>query len=79
MGASKNQAFFVRCPIGKLEGDIVLVDVGAGTHFHPLDSILFANGHLTVTTPDPTSVLDLYRFITLAAIRRVLSAFGPVT
>jgi len=28
-----------------------------------------------VATPDPTSVLDLYRFIKLAAIRRVLSAF----
>ncbi len=60
---------------GKLEGDIVLVDVGAGTHFHTLDFFLFANGHLTVATPDPTSVLDLYRFIKLAAIRRVLSAF----
>jgi len=58
-----------------LEGDIVLVDVGAGTHFHTLDFFLFVNGHLTVATPDPTSVLDLYRFIKLAAIRRVLSAF----
>ena len=61
--------------LGRLEGDIVLVDVGAGTHFHTLDFFLFANGHLTVATPDPTSVLDLYRFIKLAAIRRVLSAF----
>ncbi len=61
--------------LGRLEGDIVLVDVGAGTHFHTLDFFLFANGHLTVATPDPTSVLDLYRFVKLAAIRRVLSAF----
>jgi len=61
--------------LAKLEGDIVLVDVGAGTHFHTLDFFLFANGHLTVATPDPTSVLDLYRFIKLAAIRKVLSAF----
>ena len=59
----------------KLDGDLVLVDVGAGTHFHTLDFFLFANGYLTVATPDPTSVLDLYRFIKLAAIRRVLSAF----
>ncbi|MDA0737745.1 MAG: hypothetical protein O2999_00310 [Nitrospirae bacterium] len=28
-----------------------------------------------MATPDPTSVLDLYRFIKLAAIRKVLSAF----
>jgi flagellar biosynthesis protein FlhG len=59
----------------KLDSDLVLVDVGAGTHFHTLDFFLFANGYLTVATPDPTSVLDLYRFIKLAAIRRVLSAF----
>lgn len=34
-----------------------------------------ADHHLVVATPDPTSVLDLYRFIKLAAIRRVLSMF----
>jgi flagellar biosynthesis protein FlhG len=34
-----------------------------------------ADRHLTVATPDPTSVLDLYRFVKLAAIRRVLSVF----
>lgn len=34
-----------------------------------------ADHYVTVATPDPTSVLDLYRFIKLAAIRRVLSAF----
>lgn len=32
-----------------------------------------ADHHVTVATPDPTSVLDLYRFIKLAAIRQVLS------
>jgi flagellar biosynthesis protein FlhG len=30
---------------------------------------------LAVTTPEPTAVLDLYRFIKLAAIRRVLASF----
>lgn len=34
-----------------------------------------ADHHLAVATPDPTSVLDLYKFIKLAAIRRVLSMF----
>lgn len=34
-----------------------------------------ADRHIAVATPDPTSVLDLYRFIKLAAIRRVLSMF----
>lgn len=59
----------------QLEGDIILVDVGAGTNYHALDFFLFADRYVTVATPDPTSVLDVYRFIKLAAIRKVLSAF----
>ena len=59
----------------KLDADIILVDVGAGTSYHTLDFFLLADHFLAVATPDPTSVLDLYRFIKLAAIRKVLSAF----
>jgi len=59
----------------KLDADIILVDVGAGTSYHTLDFFLLADYYLAVATPDPTSVLDLYRFIKLAAIRKVLTAF----
>jgi len=59
----------------KLNADIILVDVGAGTSYHTLDFFLLADHFLAVATPDPTSVLDLYRFIKLAAIRKVLTAF----
>jgi flagellar biosynthesis protein FlhG len=59
----------------RLDADIILVDIGAGTNYHSLDFFLMADYHLTIATPDPTSVLDLYRFIKLAAIRRVLSGF----
>jgi flagellar biosynthesis protein FlhG len=59
----------------ELKADIILVDVGAGTSYHALDFFLMADHQLAVGTPDPTSVLDLYRFIKLAAIRRVLSLF----
>ncbi|GJL58078.1 MAG: hypothetical protein NPIRA03_09350 [Nitrospirales bacterium] len=59
----------------KLDADIILVDVGAGTSYHALDFFLLADYFLAVATPDPTSVLDLYRFIKLAAIRKVLTAF----
>ncbi len=59
----------------KLDADVILVDVGAGTSYHTLDFFLLADHFLAVATPDPTSVLDLYRFIKLAAIRKVLSAF----
>jgi flagellar biosynthesis protein FlhG len=59
----------------KLDADIILVDVGAGTSYHTLDFFLLADYFVAVATPDPTSVLDLYRFIKLAAIRKVLTAF----
>jgi flagellar biosynthesis protein FlhG len=59
----------------KIDADIILVDVGAGTSYHALDFFLLADYFLAVATPDPTSVLDLYRFIKLAAIRKVLTAF----
>jgi flagellar biosynthesis protein FlhG len=59
----------------KLDADIILVDVGAGTSYHALDFFLLADYFLAVATPDPTSVLDLYRFIKLSAIRKVLTAF----
>jgi len=60
----------------ELEADVIVVDVGAGTHYHTLDFFLLADHHLAVATPDPTSVLDLYRFIKLAAIRKVLTSFA---
>ena len=58
-----------------IDADVILVDVGAGTSLHALDFFLMGDHLLTVATTDPTSVLDLYRFIKLAAIRRVLSCF----
>ena len=58
-----------------IRADVIIVDIGAGTSYHALDFFLLADHHLAVATPDPTSVLDLYRFIKLAAIRRVLSMF----
>jgi flagellar biosynthesis protein FlhG len=58
-----------------IQADVIVVDIGAGTSYHALDFFLMADHHLAVATPDPTSVLDLYRFIKLAAIRRVLSMF----
>lgn len=59
----------------EIHADVIIVDIGAGTSYHALDFFLMADHHVVVATPDPTSVLDLYRFIKLAAIRRVLSMF----
>ncbi|WP_447973760.1 P-loop NTPase [Nitrospira sp. Kam-Ns4a] len=59
----------------ELDADVILVDVGAGTSPHTLDSFLMADLPLVVTTPEPTAVLDAYRFLKLATLRRVLSGF----
>ncbi len=61
--------------IALLDADLVLIDVGAGTGFHVLDFFMFADRQICVTTPEPTAVLDFYRFLKLAAIRKALGAF----
>ncbi len=61
--------------IKKLDADIVLIDIGAGANYHALDFFLMADHHIVVSTPDPTAIFDVYKFIKLAAIRRVLSIF----
>ncbi len=58
-----------------LEADVVVIDIGAGTSYHALDFFLMGDIHVAIATPEPTSVLDLYRFIKLSAIRRVVACF----
>ena len=59
----------------KLAVDIVVLDIGAGANLHCLDFFLLADLYLLVTNPDPTAIFDAYKFIKLAAIRKVLSQF----
>ncbi len=58
-----------------IKSDVVIIDIGAGTHFNTLDFFRSADIHICVTTGDPTAILDLYRFIKLAVIRNALSSF----
>jgi flagellar biosynthesis protein FlhG len=46
--------------IRKLECDLVLIDIGAGTNSHALDFFLWGDVRVVISTPDPTAVLDLY-------------------
>lgn len=62
--------------LSRIDADLILVDVGAGTNYHALDFFLLGDHLLAVATPDPTAVLDLYRFIKLAAIRKVLTTLA---
>ena len=62
--------------VRSLDADVILIDIGAGTNYHALDFFLWADVPVVVATPDPTAVLDLYKFVKLAATRRVLAAVG---
>lgn len=62
--------------VRKLEADVILLDIGAGTNYHSLDFFLWGDVQVVISTPDPTAVLDLYKFVKLAATRKVLAALG---
>lgn len=59
----------------ELQADIVLIDVGAGTSYHSLDFFMAADLQICVTMAEPTSIMDFYRFIQLATIRKALTGF----
>lgn len=61
--------------IGEIDADIILIDVGAGTSYHALDFFMAADLQICVTMPEPTSIMDFYRFIQLATIRKALKSF----
>jgi flagellar biosynthesis protein FlhG len=62
--------------IRKLKADVILLDIGAGTNYHALDFFLWGDLQVVISTPDPTAVLDMYKFVKLAATRRVLAELG---
>jgi flagellar biosynthesis protein FlhG len=61
--------------ISSIDADVVLIDVGAGTNFHSLDFFMSADLQICVTMPEPTAIMDFYRFIQLATLRKALSGF----
>lgn len=58
-----------------IQADIILFDVGAGTSYHALDFFMQSDLQICVALPDPTSIMDLYNFLHLATIRKVLGSF----
>jgi flagellar biosynthesis protein FlhG len=57
--------------IRQLPFDIILLDLGAGTHFNTLDFFLSGREGVLVFTPEPTSVENSIRFIRAAYLRRL--------
>jgi flagellar biosynthesis protein FlhG len=61
--------------ISAIDCDIVMIDVGAGTSYHALDFFMSTDLQICVTMAEPTSIMDFYRFIQLATIRKALATF----
>ena len=61
--------------LNELQVDVLLQDVGAGTNYHALDFFMHSDLQICVALPDPTSIMDLYTFLQLATIRKMLGSF----
>jgi len=57
--------------ITKLNFDIILLDLGAGTSFNTIDFFMIADSSIFVTTPEPTSIENVYRLIRAVFIRKI--------
>jgi flagellar biosynthesis protein FlhG len=49
--------------ISRLNYDCILLDLGAGTSFNTLDFFLISRTGIFITTPEPTSIENVYRLI----------------
>lgn len=57
--------------IRRLEGEYLLVDLGAGNAVSVLDFFLMSDGGILVVTPEPTSIENAFRFLRSAFYRRL--------
>ena len=58
----------------KDETDILILDLGAGTHMSILDFFLLSNGGIVVSAPAVTAVLNAYVFLKNAVFRLMFSS-----
>ena len=54
-----------------LNAEIILLDLGAGSHFNVLDFFLLADQGIVTLVPEPTAVENAYRFVKAAFFRRL--------
>ena len=68
--------------IRKLDYDYILLDLGSGTHFNTIDFFLTSNKGFLVTTPEPISIENVFRFLQslyLRKIRQIIKKYGYAT
>jgi flagellar biosynthesis protein FlhG len=57
--------------ISKLSYDFTLLDLGAGTSFNTIDFFLMFDSGIFVTTPEPTSIENVYRLMRAVYARKI--------
>jgi len=62
--------------INKLQADIVLLDLGAGTHYNIVDAFLLAEKKIIITIPQITAMENMYSFLKNGFFRRLTRAFA---
>jgi len=55
----------------ELQADIIILDLGAGTALNTLDSFLLADKMILVSTPEITSIENLYVFVKKIIVRKI--------
>jgi flagellar biosynthesis protein FlhG len=60
----------------KLEADLILLDLGAGSSFTTIDFFLYAPNKIVVVTPQVTSIQNAYGFIKSSLYRSLSEAFS---
>ena len=61
--------------INKLSYDYIFIDLGSGTHFNTLDFFLISNQGILITTPEPVSIENMFRFMKSIYLRKLKSVF----
>jgi flagellar biosynthesis protein FlhG len=57
--------------VAKLPYDYILLDLGAGTAFNTIDFFMISDEGIFVTTPEPTSIENIYRLIRSVYFRKI--------
>ncbi len=60
----------------RLNADIILLDLGAGTSFTTMDFFLYAGNKIIVLTPQVTSIQNAYGFIKSCLHRKLIRSFS---
>lgn len=62
--------------IQELEADYVLIDLGAGTHFHTIDTFLLGDRLVAITVPEMIAIENVYHFLKNALFRKLIYALA---